>query len=109
MLDFVLHRHGFAVRLASSGAEAVDLYCRHKGSIDAVLLDVQMAGLDGPQTLAAIKTLNPAVPAVFMSANAGRYSDEDLYSVGAVRILAKPFASLSHLVQTLSDVISERT
>jgi two-component system OmpR family response regulator len=109
MLGVALHRAGFAVSLASSGVEAVDLYGRHKGSIDAVLLDVQMPDLDGPQTLAALKRLNPDIKVVFMSANTGIYSMEDLFAIGAARFLLKPFESISHLVKTLSEVMSGRT
>jgi CheY-like chemotaxis protein len=47
------------VWLAAGGQEALDLYQRHREAIDVVLLDVRMPGLDGPQTLAALRALNP--------------------------------------------------
>src|SRR5262249_59047688 len=54
-----MRQDGFAVWLVASGREALDLYRRHREDIDVVLLDVQMPGLDGPQTLAAHRDLNP--------------------------------------------------
>src|SRR5438105_3921164 len=72
MLGFALRHHGFAVRQA--GEEVVQLYQRHRGTVDVVLLDEQMPGMDGPQTFAALRNLNPEVRVVFMSGNTGDYS-----------------------------------
>jgi response regulator RpfG family c-di-GMP phosphodiesterase len=62
-----LRRSGFEVWLASNGPEAIDLYRLHRKAIALVLLDVWMPGLDGPQTLGALRRLNPKVEACFMT------------------------------------------
>jgi CheY-like chemotaxis protein len=97
MLGLALRHAGFTVRLASSGAEAVWLYEQEGNCIDVVLLDVQMPGLDGPQTLARLRQLNPNVHALFMSGYTGKYTPEELLALGASRVLAKPFRSLTDL------------
>ena len=86
MLDVALRQDGFAVRLAGSGTEAIDVYRRHRRAISLVLLDVQMPGLDGPRTLAALRKLDPHVRSCFMSGHAGMYSTEDLLALGAARV-----------------------
>jgi CheY-like chemotaxis protein len=108
MLGVVLLHYGFAVKLASCGYEAVEIYRRHHESIGAVLLDVQMDGMDGPQTLAVLQRLHRGVPAVFMSADTGRYSDEDLLAMGAAHVLSKPFRSLHEVAQALSKVTGQK-
>ncbi len=104
MLDFALKCHGFAVRRATGGEAAVRFYQRHRGTVDVVLLDVQMPGMDGLQTLSALCEIDPGVRCVFMTGHAGRYTTEELLEAGAACVLAKPFASLEGLVQTLREV-----
>lgn len=108
MLDLALRLHGFVVRLAANGREAVELYREHHLNIALVLLDVQMFGMDGPATLAAIQTINPEVQCCFMSGHMGKYSAGDLLDMGAAHVLPKPFVSLSLLIRLLWDMVDAR-
>jgi CheY-like chemotaxis protein len=101
LLGLALPAHGLAVLCADSGTAAVSLYREHGASIDVVLLDVQMPGLDGPQTLAALQTLNPDVRCCFMSGQTGRCSPDDLLALGAADFFPKPFDSFNGLAQRL--------
>src|SRR5271167_4932203 len=78
MVQLGLERNGFDVWLARNGREAIDLYRRHAEAIAVVLLDFRMPGLDGPQTLEALRELNPEVLACFMSGEIGLYEPEEL-------------------------------
>ena len=91
MLGVGMRSHGFAVWLACDGPEAVDLYRAHRDGIDVVLLDVQMPGLDGPETLAALRELNPRVRCCFMTGDLGLYADRTLLDLGAATVFMKPF------------------
>ena len=91
ILRIAMRQEGFAVWLAADGQEALDLYQRNQETIDVVLMDVRMPGLDGPQTLAALQNLNPQVRCCFMSGSLGGYTEERLFQLGAVAILPKPF------------------
>ncbi len=71
MLDSVLRYHAFTVRQAPGGEMAVRAYERHRASIDVVLMDVQMPGMDGPQALSALQRVAPDVRCVFMSGDNG--------------------------------------
>jgi CheY-like chemotaxis protein len=104
MLDFALRSHGFAVRAASGGEAAVGLYRRHRGTVDVVLLDVRMPGLDGPQTLLALRQIDPAVRCVFMTGGTGDHTGEQLLDMGAAWVLAKPFRSLDEVMRVLAAV-----
>jgi CheY-like chemotaxis protein len=83
--------HGFAVWVAADGGEAVAVYRSFRPSIDVVLLDVLMPGCDGPETLAALREYDPDVRACFMTAYAGRYSEQELLAFGTLAVLRKPF------------------
>ena len=105
MLDLALRSYGFVVRLAATGREAVELYREHHQSIALVLLDVQMPGMDGPATLAAIQTINPEVQCCFMSGHTGKYSITELLDMGAIHVVPKPFVSLNLLARLLWDMV----
>jgi CheY-like chemotaxis protein len=107
MLDTVLRYHAFAVRRASAGEEAVRIYQRHHATVDVVLMDVQMPGLDGPHTLTALQKIAPEVRCVFMSGDTGEYTTEDLLTLGARCILSKPFSSLDSLMRVLQEVAAK--
>lgn len=91
MLQRVLEMDGFAPRLAASGKEAIELYRQQPRDIALVLLDVQMPMLDGPQTLDALRRLDPQVRCCFMSGDTGDYTAESLLGRGAGHIFQKPF------------------
>ena len=99
-----LERKGFEVWTASDGREAIELYREHQDSIAVVLLDVRMPGLDRPQTLEAMRELNPDVRACFMSADTGDYEPGGLRQRGAACVIAKPF-----LLEDLANVLRQVT
>jgi CheY-like chemotaxis protein len=90
MLGVGLRQQGFAVWLAAGGQEALGLYRDHSQAIDVVLLDVRMPGLDGPQTLVALRQMKPQIRCCFMSGDLGSYGEERLGSLGAA-FIRKPF------------------
>jgi DNA-binding response OmpR family regulator len=91
MVQLGLERQGFNVWQACGGREALRLYRKHRDDIAVVLLDVRMPGLDGPQTLEALRELNPEVRACFMSGDTGGYGPVQLRQRGAACVIAKPF------------------
>lgn len=99
-----LRQEGFSVWLAADGQEALDLYRNHCDTIDVVLLDVRMPGLDGPQTLAALQEITPQVRCCFMSGYLGSYTEESLRDLGAAEFFAKPFrlAEVAHVLGELA-------
>jgi CheY-like chemotaxis protein len=103
-LGFALAHHGFAVRLAAGGREAVEVFRQHHGAIAVVLLDVRMPGLDGPQTLAELRAIDPRVRCCFMSGHTGDYSAAELLARGAAHVFPKPFPDLAGLARALAKV-----
>ena len=60
-----LQKKGYEVTIVSNGTDAIDL-CREQ-SFDLVLLDEQMPGLSGLETLQRIKELSPSTPVVMVT------------------------------------------
>lgn len=63
----MLENIGYTVITAASGPEALKLFEKHAIDIGCVLLDLTMPGMDGWQTLVALRKLRPDIPVVLCS------------------------------------------
>ena len=73
---------------------------------DAIVLDVMMPSMDGPETLAVLRA-NPAtaaIPVVFLTAKVLASEVERLEALGAVGVLTKPFDPVT-LPGQLRDIL----
>ncbi|HDP89358.1 MAG TPA: response regulator [Thioalkalivibrio sp.] len=82
---------GFTVEICGSGAEAIE--CVDRFAPDLILLDVMMPDMDGPATLAALRSHSGAadIPVVFITANVQTPEVEAYRALGAAGVIAKPF------------------
>jgi len=86
---------GFTVKICGSGAEALKVAPVFKP--DLILLDAMMPGMDGPETLHALRQL-PEVeetPIVFMTAKVMRSEIERFKQLTTRDVISKPFDPLS--------------
>ena len=100
VLEAVLRREGLPVWSAAGGRQAAEFCRANPGAIGVALLDVLMPEMDGPQVLAALRTLCPALRWCFMTGGPGPYSERALLRSGAARVFRKPFV----LVEVLETV-----
>jgi signal transduction histidine kinase/CheY-like chemotaxis protein len=102
LLDRHLTKEGFAVAMATSGAEALEKLKTHRPI--AVLLDVMLPGMDGWHVLKAIRD-NPAtadIPVIMQTVLDDR---NFAYALGASGYLKKPIKR-SQLAEALKDAAS---
>jgi two-component system, cell cycle sensor histidine kinase and response regulator CckA len=103
----MLERLGFHVITAVDGHDALRVLGEHDGEVTAVLLDLSMPRMGGPETVRLLRQRSPELPVVLMSG----YTEEDVASKildglgGGVRFLHKPFLSedLSSVLRQLSQ------
>jgi len=90
MLEAMLRRN-YEVFCAASGQEAVHLASATRP--DLVLLDIEMPGMDGFQTLEALRggVIDAAVPVIFLTAREDSASKEQGLEAGAVDYITKPY------------------
>ena len=101
-----LHYHGLGVYLAASGTEALEKYAQHSSAIQVALLDIQMPGMSGPETLADLRILSPQVRCCFMSGYATHYTPEQLHEMGVSSFVRKPFR-LATVAQMLLELAAK--
>ena len=92
---------GYTVTLVASAAAALAVLARDTGTIDLVFSDVEMAGMNGLQLAARLKTSHPALPVVLTSG-----FSHNLYEHGLPNneLLHKPYS-----VTQLAEVMRRTT
>jgi CheY-like chemotaxis protein len=86
---------GYHVILATTGTEAVALFKSNTARIDAVVLDVVMPGMNGPDAYAEMCTIRPGLGVVFATGyTAEAASLTSLVAKGA-SVLQKPYTATS--------------
>jgi len=90
-LSSVLERHGMSVITAGTGHEAIEKVAADP-DIDLVLMDIMMPGMDGYDTMRAIRGMPDAraLPIVALTAKAMKGDREKCLEAGASDYLAKP-------------------
>ena len=99
VLHEFLASRGYDVVQAGSGAEALALLAREP--LDLILLDVNMPGMDGVETLKRITALESPVPVIMVTANSDIGLTSKLLALGAADYIPKPF-DLEYLDQAVS-------
>ena len=91
---------------AASGAEALEIAARELP--DAILLDVMMPGLDGPDVLIRLRESEAtrAIPVIFMTAKVQRSEVERYLQLGARGVINKPFDPMT-LPRRVRDILME--
>ena len=75
LLRFVLEREGFQVLMAENGADAIHVSKLHNGTIDLLVSDVTMPGMDGPTLATELLAADPHLPVLLMSGTCQESND----------------------------------
>ncbi|HVU51403.1 MAG TPA: ATP-binding protein, partial [Polyangia bacterium] len=106
----LLEAAGVAVSIADNGRAAVDVVAAAGGALDAVLMDVQMPGMDGVAATRAIRAVaaNADLPIIAMTAHAEITERERCLAAGMNDYVSKPFEP-SQLFRTLARWLESRS
>jgi signal transduction histidine kinase len=91
MLGSVLGKLGYRTTSCFNGEEAVARFRSSWQEIDLVILDVMMPGMSGPETLAALRQIDPQVRVVLSSGAGNEQLVEQAIQEGALAALTKPY------------------
>ena len=105
-LEKVFDREGARVFTALSGQEALDL-CRNH-SVDVVLTDLMMPGMDGNELLETLKTISPDSEVVLMTAYGTVENAVAAMKRGAYDFVEKPVKRQS-IVKTVRKAIEKHS
>ena len=89
ILETLLVREGYQVRLATNGTQGIEL--ARSMPFDAAIVDVMMPGIDGIATLEELKTIDEDLPVVMVTAFASIETAIAAMKRGALDYITKPF------------------
>ena len=101
LLAAVLKKRGYEVILADNGGAGLTL-C-HRRTPDAVVLDLNMPGIDGRTILRQLRILHPTLPVVVFSGRTEEV-EQEMLNQGATAFIQKAF-SLDQLGAALQEVL----
>jgi DNA-binding NtrC family response regulator len=104
-LGLVVDGEGYACETAGSGEEGLTLL-RQSGA-DVVFLDVQLPGMNGLDTLRALKSADPHVEVIMISGHASLTDAVEATRLGAFDFLEKPL-DRDRVLITLRNALSRR-
>ena len=86
---------GYSVETCGSGEEPIARAALI--APDLILLDTMMPGIDGPTTYGELRKIaaTEQTPVIFVTAKAQGQEIENLMSLGAVGVIAKPFDTMT--------------
>ena len=102
-LQLELEHEGYHVFIANNGYDAIELV--KSNSIDLILLDVMMNGIDGIETCKRIRTFS-SIPIIMLTA---RSQEEDKLigeETGANEYITKPF-DLDYVVSKVNQYLKD--
>ena len=122
MAGHILSRAHMRVTAMKSGRALLD-YIREWEVPDLILLDIKMPGIDGFETLTALRTIDKGrhVPVIFLTADEKEGTEVKGLSLGAMDFIKKPFVpevltlrvrhmiDLDHLQRKLEDEVEKKT
>jgi DNA-binding NtrC family response regulator len=101
-----MQKRGVAASGVDSGEES--LTWLQQNLADIVVLDVRMKGMDGIQTLRAIKSAHPLIEVIMLTGHASLEIAREGMKLGAFDYLMKPI-DLDELLYKLEDAYQKKT
>ena len=105
ILDALLSREGYDVRLAADGPQGLDL--ARAMPFDAAIIDMMMPGMDGITTLDELKKIDDDLPVLMITAFASVENAITAMKRGAFDYITKPFKNDEVLV-VLRNALAQR-
>jgi CheY-like chemotaxis protein len=100
----VLRNSGYTVLEANNGAEALQLYGHQNGSIQLLLTDVVMPGMNGRMLADRLQAAQPGLKVIYMSG----YTDDAIIHHGVLdagaAFIQKPFTT-ENLVRKVREAL----
>jgi PAS domain S-box-containing protein len=103
----MLGQLGYTVLAAGSGERALELFAANRGRVDAVVLDMVMAGMSGGETFDRLRRIDPGVAVLLSSGYSVDSQAREILARGCDDFIQKPY-DLTTFSWKLRGVIDAR-
>jgi CheY-like chemotaxis protein len=100
--EMMLIELGHNVLKAHSGSEGIDIFMAHKGSIDLIISDFNMPGMNGQEVVNTLRIKGHSVKVLLSSGGLSAAEEEKAVGNGFSGFLRKPYS-----MTTLSNMMAE--
>lgn len=111
ILKNMFKKSGFDVITASNGLEGIKIYKKmykkSKNSINLVILDLLMPGMDGKETFYSLKMINPDIKVLISSGYNDTIKLKDLINDGVVDFLFKPY-KMEEIIEKIYNILTDK-
>ena len=104
LLSEILKVEGYKVLTANNGQEAVKIM--QKQLPDAVIMDMNMPVMNGMEAMKKMKSINPLLPVIFITAFGEIDAAVKAIKLGAYNYITKPFEQ-ENIIITLKNALNE--
>jgi CheY-like chemotaxis protein len=98
---------GYTVYTAADGKAGVECYRTRQGSIDLILLDINMPVMGGKEAFDLIRTINPRVPIIVVTGYGKTIVETSSFSTEVDGFIQKPF-QLETLALTVRSALDKK-
>ncbi len=107
VLEAVLSKEGHKVKTAENGAKGQEILATDD-SIEVLITDLIMPGMNGAELLHAAKEINPNLAVLMITAHGTIKSAVDAMKLGALDYITKPF-DLDEIKQVVRNALNRRS
>ncbi|MBC8342862.1 MAG: response regulator [Bacteroidetes bacterium] len=107
LIDSILRRTNAQVLWAMDGETAIEL-CKEHESIDIVLMDIRLPGIDGYETTREIRKFRPDIPIVAQTAYVYHNNKHLVLDAGCDDLITKPIKK-DVLLRKVNKYINKRS
>lgn len=105
LIKAMLEKLDYQFITASSPEEAINLFEKEKLSIDLLLTDFMMPGLNGYELKNELEKIKPGIQSLFISGNSIAIIKKYFSQGESIHFLQKPF-TISLLAEKISDILN---
>jgi two-component system response regulator AtoC len=107
VLEAVLSKEGHKVKTTENGAKGQEVLANDR-SIEVLITDLIMPGMNGVELLQAAKEINPRLAVLMITAHGTIESAVDAMKLGALDYITKPF-DLDEIKQVVRNALDRKT
>ena len=100
----LLKAMGYHVLTAQEGREAIEVYKKHRGTVDLVLLDIIMPNMKGGEVFDCLKEINPDIKVLLSSGYSIDGEASKILERGGKGFIQKPF-DMERLSETIRAIL----